>query len=441
MLRSSMRHAVSVGYHLQVLFWAPIVALYRVLIYRQPRGTPGDDSHYGVVCISHVPWSGAWQRNHHTMNGLSKQHKVLYCHPVIVCGDRLDFITTDGATRRDGHGNPNLMVIEPLINRGESASPLIRAINKLILTGAIRKAMAGLSMGTRILWFYSPLNEYLAGSLGEMLTVYDIQDEYAGFLGRPEHVREREKRLLEKADLVFTGTYALYEDKNLHNRNMHFVACGVDVAHFRQARKGQLPVPEDMKGISRPVIGYFGRICGRMDTELLALMADSHPEWSIVLLGEVIETEFILSKRPNILLLGQKNYADLPQYVQDFDVCMIPFRLNELTLKVNPTKLLEYMAAGKPVVSTAIPDMVRFYGEMIAIARTPQEFIAAVEDCLEDNKAGPSAAVMRGIEIADGSSWASMVARMESHLDADLAQKLAARRGSVNLTRAGDASP
>ena len=441
MLRGSMRYAVSVGYHLMTMFWAPLVALYRVLRYRRRGGPPGGEESFGVVCVSHVPWSGAWQRNHHTMDGLSKRHKVLYCHPVIVCGDRLDFITADGSARRDGHGNPDLLVIEPLINRGESGVPLIRAINKLILAGAIREAMARMDMGPGILWFYSPLNEYLVGSLGESLAVYDIQDEYAGLLGRPDHVREKEQRLLGKADLVFTGTYALYEDKNVYNRNMHFVPCGVDVAHFRQARIHDVPIPADIRDVPHPVIGYFGRICGRMDTELLAHMADSHPEWSIVLIGEVIETEFILQKRSNVLLLGQKNYADLPQYVQDFDVCMIPFRLNELTLKVNPTKLLEYMAAGKPVVSTAIPDMVRFYGEIIGIARTAEEFIAAVENSLQDNRAGTSAAVMRGMEIADGCSWATMVARMESHVEADLAQKLAARRGGINPSRPGDASP
>jgi glycosyltransferase involved in cell wall biosynthesis len=204
---------------------------------------------------------------------------------------------------------------------------------------------------------------------------------------------------------------------------MHFVPCGVDAAHFDMARIANRSLPKDIERLGHPVVGYFGRICGRMDIELLGSMADSHPEWSIVLIGEVIEHEFRLEKRPNVVLLGQKSYAELPQYVQAFDVCMIPFRLNELTLKVNPTKLLEYMAAGKPVVSTAIPDMIRFYGNVIGIARNKEDFIAAVESTLEENKGGASAAVIQGMAIAEGNDWAATIAGMESIVRSDIERK------------------
>jgi glycosyltransferase involved in cell wall biosynthesis len=427
MLEGRPRYARLLKYFLLTIFWTLPLALYHGVRYRRHPATPDGDGPFGIVCISHVPWSSAWQRNHHTMYDLSKRHKVLYCHPVVVCGDRLDFLSADGSRRRDGHGNPDLVVIEPLIIRGERVLPLVRAINKIILVATIKKTMARMNMGPRILWFYSPLNEYLAGSLDELLTVYDIQDEYAGFLGTPEHVRETENRLLGKADLVFTGTYALYEDKRKYNQNIHFVPCGVDAAHFKNARIGNPSLPEDIKRVEHPIVGYFGRVCGRMDTELLAWMADSHPEWSIVLIGEVIEQEFPLEERPNILLLGQKSYADLPQYVHAFDVCMIPFRLNELTLKVNPTKLLEYMAAGKPVVSTAIPDMVRFYGNVIDIARNKEEFIAAVESTLQANRAGASEAVIRGMAIAEGSDWTATIAKMESFMRTDMERKHSVR--------------
>jgi hypothetical protein len=159
-----------------------------------------------------------------------------------------------------------------------------------------------------------------------------------------------------------------------------------------------------------------------MDTELLASMADSHPEWSSVLIGEVIEDEFRLEKRPNVVLLGQKSYAELPQYVQAFDVCMIPFRLNELTLKVNPTKLLEYMAAEARSVD-GDPDMVRFYGNVIGIARNKEDFIAAVESTLEENRGGASAAVIQGMAIAEGSDWTATIAGMESIIRGDIERK------------------
>lgn len=420
------RYAALLKYSLLTIFWAFPLALYRRLRYRRRPAPPAADGSFGIVCISHVPWSSAWQRNHHTMYELSKRHKVVYCHPVVVCGDRLDFISADGRRRRDGHGNPDLLVIEPLIIRGERVLPFVRAINGIILIAALKEAMARMNIGPNVLWFYSPLNEYLAGSLDELLTVYDIQDEYAGFLGTPEHVRETERSLLGKADLVFAGTYALYEDKKQYNRNMHFVPCGVDAAHFGKARIANRSLPEDIERLGHPIVGYFGRICSRMDSELLASMADSHPEWSIVLIGEVIEHEFLLEKRPNVVLLGQKSYAELPQYVQAFDVCMIPFRLNELTLKVNPTKLLEYMAAGKPVVSTAIPDMVRFYGNVIGIARNKEDFIAAVESTLEENRGGASAAVIQGMAIAEGNDWTATIAGMESIIRGDIERKHAA---------------
>lgn len=423
MLEGKMRYAMLLKYLLLTIFWTLPLALYHGLKYRRRPARLDGDGSFGIVCISHVPWSGAWQRNQHTMYGLSKRHKVLYCHPVVVCGDSLDFLSEDGSRRRDGHGNPDLVVVEPLIIRGEWTLPLIRTINKIILLAAINEKMAQMNIGPRILWFYSPLNEYLAGSLDELLTVYDIQDEYSEYLGRSEQIREKERGLLAKVDLVFTGTYALYEDKRKYNENIHFVPCGVDVAHFKKARNGNPSLPEDIKRVEHPIVGYFGRVCGRMDTELLACMAKSHPEWSIVLIGEVIENDFPLEKRPNILLLGQKNYADLPQYVQAFDVCMIPFRLNELTLKVNPTKLLEYMAAGKPVVSTAIPDMVRFYGNVIDIARNKEEFIAAVESTLQRNRAGKSEAVIKGMAIAEASEWAATIAKMESFIKTDMERK------------------
>jgi glycosyltransferase involved in cell wall biosynthesis len=431
MLGERLRYAVLLKYFLVTMFWTLPLAVYRLLKYRQRTAQSHSDDPYGIVCISHVPWSSAWQRNHHTMYDLSKRHKVLYCHPVVICGDRLDFLSTNGSERRAGHGNDNLVVIEPLTIRGERVLPWVRAINKIILVAAIKKITAGMNMGPRILWFYSPLNEYLAGSLDELLTVYDIQDEYAGFLGRPEHVREMEGRLLRKADLVFTGTYALYETKRKHNQNIHFVPCGVDAAHFGKARIGNLSLPEDIKSVEHPIVGYFGRVCSRMDTELLAWMADLHPEWSIVLIGEVIEHEFPLKKKSNILLLGQKSYADLPQYVQAFDVCMIPFRLNELTLNVNPTKLLEYLAAGKPVVSTAIPDMVRFYGNVIDIGRNKDEFTSAVERILQENKAGASEAVKQGMAIAEASDWAATIAKMESFIMTDIKRKRSVRCGGI----------
>ena len=423
MLERMKGYALLLNYLLLTVCRDLPLAVYHTLKQRRAAKAAGGAESFGILCISHVPWSSAWQRNHHTMYGLSKRHKVVYCFPVVLSRGNLAFLAADGRQRRDGHGSSGLLVIEPRILPGQRVLPFVRALNRTLLVGALRQAMARMRLGARVLWFYSPLHENLAGSLDELLTVYDIQDEYSEYLGRPDYVREKERRLLRKVELVFTGTYALHEDKKQYNGNMHFVGCGVDTAHFGKARDQRAQLPADMAQVVRPVIGYFGRVCGRMDTDLLAAMADRHPEWSIVLIGDVIVNDFVLAPRPNVFLLGEKSYSDLPQYVRGFDVCMIPFRLNQLTLKVNPTKLLEYMAAGKPVVSTAIPDMMRFYGDVIDIARNKDEFIVAVENTLRRNHDGASDAVNRGIAIAHGNDWAATIARMESLIVSDLQRK------------------
>jgi len=376
------------------------------------RGAPMAET-YDIVCISHVVWNNSWQRNHHTMNRMASRHRVIYCNPQpLSMGIARQMASLKQGRKLSVHSR-NLTVKTPVVLRGERVFPFIKKINKLILWSAISEAIEALNLKNIVLWFYSPLHEYMAGTLDEILTVYDIQDEYSEFLGNPKTIKEKEKRLLRKADLVFTGTYALYEARKSHHPNIHFIPCGVDIEHFKRAARGDLPIPGDIMHVPHPIIGYFGMVCGRMDTELLEYMALRHPEWSIVLIGEIARRDFSISDRPNIYLLGRKSYSHLPCYLQAFDACMIPFRLNELTLKVNPTKLLEYLAAGKPVISTAIPDMMRFYGDMIYIAEDKAQFVRLTEKALDETGAGKSKAILARMRTAEKNDWAAAVRRME----------------------------
>ncbi|MCD6305744.1 MAG: glycosyltransferase [Deltaproteobacteria bacterium] len=417
LMRSDMWNKANSGIGVAVSLILCLLKLPLLLLKEKQKGRHGGGvcmaKAYDIVCISHVVWNNSWQRNHHTMNRMASRHRVIYCnpHPVSMAVAR-QMASLKEACHPSAHSR-NLTVITPVVLRGERIFPFIKKINKLILWSAIREKIEALNLKNIVLWFYSPLYEYMAGAFDERLTVYDIQDEYSEFLGNPETIKEKEKRLLSKADLVFTGTYALYEARKPHHPNIHFIPCGVDIEHFQRAARGDLPIPGDIMHVPHPIIGYFGMVCGRMDTALLEYMASRHPEWSVVLIGEIAERDFSISDRPNIYLLGRKSYANLPCYLQTFDACMIPFRLNELTLKVNPTKLLEYLAAGKPVISTAIPDMIRFYGDVIHIAEDKEQFVRLTEKAVAEAGAGKSEICLARMRTAEKNDWAAAIKRME----------------------------
>lgn len=215
--------------------------------------------------------------------------------------------------------------------------------------------------------------------------VYDCMDELSGFAGAPPEMAFRERQLFGRADLVFTGGRSLYEAKYPHHPNVHAFPSSVEAEHFARAR---LPgdEPEDQRALGRPRIGFFGVIDERIDRELLARLADAHPEWSIVLIGPIVKVDpSSLPRRRNLHYLGPKLYRELPDYIRGWDVAIMPFALNDSTRFISPTKTLEYLAAGKPVVSTPIRDVVKPYGEhgLVPIG-TGEEFVGHVEALLAE---------------------------------------------------------
>ena len=174
-----------------------------------------------------------------------------------------------------------------------------------------------------------------------------------------------------RADVVFTGGHKLFEAKSQLHDNCHFYGCGVDGEHFGQARAAGTAVPADLAAMPKPVLGYFGVVDERMDYDLVARLADANPNWSVVMVGPVLKVDpSALPRRPNLHWLGQRAYADLPAFCKGFDLCLMPFALNEATEFINPTKALEYMATGRMIVSTAVPDVVRNFGSVVKIAGT-----------------------------------------------------------------------
>ena len=233
-------------------------------------------------------------------------------------------------------------------------------------------------------WYYTPMMLPFSEHVTADCVVYDCMDELANFKGAPPELLPLEQRLLERADLVFTGGYSLYEAKRGRHPNVHAFPSSVDVAHFAAARADGAE-PADQRALPRPRFGFYGVVDERMDLALLAEVADARPDWSLVIVGPVVKIgEGDLPHRPNLHYLGGKTYNELPDYLRGWDVALMPFAVNEATRFISPTKTPEYLAAGRPVVSTPIADVVRSYGACpaVRIADTPAAFVAACDEAL-----------------------------------------------------------
>ncbi len=236
-----------------------------------------------------------------------------------------------------------------------------------------------------ILWFYTPMMFPLARHVAAAAVVYDCMDELANFRFASPLVGELEQELMRRADVVFTGGYSLYEAKRLLHDNIHPFPSAVDVGHFQSARAIS-DIPDDQAPFARPILGFCGVIDERLDLDLVAALADQRPWWSIVFIGPIAKiAPEELPRAPNIHYLGQKDYARLPAYFAGWDVALMPFARNDATRFISPTKTPEYLAAGLPVVSTPITDVVRQYGDIngLFVAADAAAFVQACEAALQ----------------------------------------------------------
>ncbi|BDC50471.1 glycosyl transferase [Bryobacterales bacterium F-183] len=269
-----------------------------------------------------------------------------------------------------------------------------------------------------VAWLYTPMAlEFLPNSIEPCAVVYDCMDELSQFRGAPPKMLQMEEALLRRADVVFTGGVSLYEAKQNRHWNVHAMPSGVDVHHFKAARDMTGSQLDEMQEIPRPRIGYAGVIDERIDLELIDALAAADPNWQIVLIGPVVKiSEDQLPRRHNIQWLGMKPYADLPKYFAEWDVAMMPFALNEATQYISPTKTPEYLAAGLPVVSTAIRDVVRPYGEagIVRIADSIADFVEHVEEALKETLTNEMRT--RIDAHLQRQSWDSVWNRMAGHI-------------------------
>jgi glycosyltransferase involved in cell wall biosynthesis len=266
----------------------------------------------------------------------------------------------------------------------------------------LRRACRQLGFQKPITWTFVPSSADVAGSLGERLVIYHCVDEFSKFTGADESaILQMERGLMEKADMVIVSSSRLYETKSRYNPNTFLVTHGVDVAHFGDACRQTVPAPADCAGLKRPVIGFVGTVADWVDLEVVRHLAASRPEWSFLLVGEVQTDTSALRELSNVHLLGRRTYQSLPAYCGTFDVAILPFVVNELTVAANPLKLREYLAAGLPVVATPLPEVLKLDG-LVRMARTPGEFLNQIEALLREGRRGPDPAVSA---LMERESW------------------------------------
>lgn len=293
-----------------------------------------------------------------------------------------------------------LYVITPQVKRDVSENELHATLRSL-LDDAIRE----LNIGNYMLWYYSPMALSFTDHLAPELIIYDCMDELSAFKFAPPELQERERQLLERADIVFTGGFTLYQSKKDKHHNIHPFPSSIDKQHFLRARAIQED-PSDQAMIPHPRLGFYGVVDERFDLDLLGSMAAMRPNWHFIIIGPVVKIDpASLPQSNNIHYLGGKNYKDLPVYLAGWDIAIMPFAINDSTRFISPTKTPEYLCGGKPVISTRITDVVNDYGSknVVAIADTAEEFIARAEEFL--SMTVNDEWLVRVDKVLNGNSW------------------------------------
>ncbi|HEV3467913.1 MAG TPA: glycosyltransferase [Pyrinomonadaceae bacterium] len=370
-----------------------------------------------IICFAQ-DWTGDPLSKTHLMRALARDNRVLWVNsiglraPSASAADlRRSLSKLKAVATPLREVEPNIFVLNPLTVPAYGL-PFMKAFNQLALRLQVRRAMRRLGFRRAINYVFLPPAALVAGRLGEELVVYHCVDEYAAFSDiQAAPILEMEEILLRRADIVFASAELLVQSKSRHNPRTHLVRHGVDFNHFSRALDPATPVPADIASLPRPVIGFFGLVADWVDVDLMAGVAKHFRHGSLVVLGKVTTDVSALEALPNVHLLGRKPYGDLPAYCKGFDVALMPFRVNELTLNANPLKVREYLAAGLPVVSTPIPE-VEVLG-LCRIADGAAETIREVEAALGDP--GPSRARSEAVR---GESWEARLDEIRRHLAA-----------------------
>lgn len=381
-----------------------------------------------ILVFSHLRWDFVYQRPQHLLSRLARDRRVIFVEETLR--------TRGEAYWEKSSPEPNLLVCKPYtpVDAGGFDAPQVS-----LLTLMVKELIEQEELLDYVVWLYTPMALPVVLSLQPAALVYDCMDELSAFSGAPRQLRELESELLKHADLVFTGGPSLFRAKQSKHHSVHCFPSSVDAAHFSQALRAV--DPPDQAHIPHPRLGFYGVIDERVDLALLQSIATAHPEWQLVMVGPTAKIDIAkLPDHPNIHYLGRKSYAELPSYLSGWDVCLLPFALNESTRFISPTKILEYMVAELPIVSTPIADVAGPYGEIVYLGTTPGEFVRACEQALA---ATPEEVCTRAAKmrcVLAGTSWDRTAAAMDALIEQAVRANLDSRSPSSLIpTRRGHA--
>jgi len=366
-----------------------------------------------LVCFSHLRWSFVYQRPQHLLSRAAAESQVYFLEEPV-------FERAGILPRLDLHEEAcGVIVAVPVLAEGASEQEILDA-QRLLLEDLLSEH----PREELIFWYYTPMALAFSAHLEPDLCVYDCMDELSAFRGAPPCLGALERKLFARSDLVFTGGQSLYEAKRDKHPNVHAFPSSIDKNHFMRARRAGAE-PSDQAGLKRPRIGFFGVIDERMDLALVEGAASLRPDWEFVILGPVVKIDpAMLPRRPNIHWLGSKDYHNLPAYLASWDAGFMPFALNESTRFISPTKTPEFLAAGVPVVSTAIADVVRPYGKLglVEIARDASETVDKIDGLLSRDRREWLARVDQYlVDFSWDKTWAAMSGLLRQSMERPVA--------------------
>lgn len=379
-----------------------------------------------LLCLSHLRWNFVYQRPQHLMSRFAKMFQVLFFEEPVSSEGETAWLEVKMADEGVRVLIPHLPAQH--IGTTEGTDLLRSLLDRYLM---VAKA-------DPILWYYTPMSLAFTDHLNASLVVYDCMDELSAFLGAPPTLLDYEKALFKKADIVFTGGYSLYETKRKQHQNVHSMPSSVDVLHFGMARHSNQQ-PFDQANIPGPRVGFYGVIDERIDIELIREIATARPDWQLIMIGPIVKIDpATLPKLPNIHYLGPKAYGELPLYLSGWEVALMPFAINQSTRYISPTKTPEYLAGGRPVVSTPIHDVVHMYGEseLVLIAGDSETFIESIEIGL-NAMGNPCAIATKADAILRGMSWDKTWHNMHLLME----DRLQVRSTKTFLTQVSQASP
>lgn len=357
-----------------------------------------------LVCFSHLRWNFVYQRPQHLLSRFAQQTRVFFVEEPIF-HDAPDKMHIEEPMK-------NVFVVVPHLQHGSTEEEVLNKQREMV-----NNLISVMDITNYFAWYYTPMALPFSDHLAPKMIVYDCMDELSAFKFAPAALTDNEKLLMQKADVVFTGGYSIYEAKKDKHPNIYPFPSSIEKEHFVQARTITND-PADQASIPHPRFGFFGVLDERFDIDLIEQAAKARPDWQFVLIGPVVKIDpATLPRYANIHYLGGKNYQELPQYLAGWDVAVIPFAMNESTRYISPTKTPEYLAAGKPVISTPIRDVVSPYGEnkLVHIASNAEEFVKHGEAILK--KKSRKSWLTKVDAFLEGNSWDRTWSQMAKHIE------------------------